>query len=304
MKKNNLYLTAGKYVTICMFLLVLPLNVYSSELFHTIQTSSFSSVKDAQKQFDSIVNKLDETQLDNLRIEKIGKYYSVRLGKYMDYKSAESFFSTVKPKLPNAAVMKAYIKKKRIVKLYSDSAYIDIEHSENKPSTVAVPDTVQSQTTRKLDEKETVITMNESLKNIEALVGNNDYAAALDITTSKITEQPEHPAINAWHGMVLLKMDKASESLQYLEKATELSPDAPDYHNGLGYSYFFLNRYKEAIDEFNKAISLDPGHFDAFTGLGIAYAKNNNTEEAMDIYHKIKLIDKETSKQLLAVIEK
>jgi len=304
MRKNNFYLSAAKYVTIFLFSLLLPLNVYSSELFHTIQTSSFSSVTDAQKQFDAIVNKLDETQLDKLRIEKIGKFYSVRLGKFTDYTSAERFFSSVKPKLPNAAVMTAYIKKKRIVKLYSGSAYLDREEPEESSSSAPVLDKVKSQTTKKLDKKETNITLKENLKNIEALVRNNDYAAALDIITSEMTEQPEHPDLNAWHGMVLLKMDRPLESLEYLEKATELSPAAPDYHNGLGYSYFFLERYKEAIDEFNKAISLDPGHFDAFTGLGIAYAKNDNTEKAMDVYHKIKLIDKETSKQLLAVIEK
>ena len=304
MRKNNLYLSAVKYVTILLFPLLLPLNVYSSELFHTIQTSSFSSVTDAQKQFDIIVNKLDETQLDKLRIEKIGKFYSVRLGKFMDYTSAEKFFSTVKPKLPNAAVMTAYIKKKRIVKLYSGSAYLDSKEPEERASSAPVLDKVTSQTTKKLDKKETNITLTENLKTIEALVRKNDYAAALDIISSEISEQPEHPALNAWHGMVLLKMDKPLESLKYLTKATKLSPGAPDYHNGLGYSYFFLERYKEAIDEFNKAISLDPEHFDAFTGLGIAYAKNDNTEKAMDVYHKIKLIDTETSKQLLAVIEK
>ena len=104
--------------------------------------------------------------------------------------------------------------------------------------------------------------------------------------------------------MVLLKIDKPLEALNYLKKATELSPDVPDYHNGLGYSFFFLDRYGEAIDEFNKAISNDPGHLDALTGLGITYVQINDKGKAMDIYNRIRKVDSKTSRQLLAVIEK
>jgi len=341
--------SAAGYLTLFLFLLLLPLNVYSAELFHTIQTNSFSSVHDAQKQFDSIVNKLDETQLDNLRIEKIGKFYTVRLGKFFDKASAEGFYGTVKPKLPDATVMSAYIKKERLVRLYSGSASENSKKPEDRLTSDPVPDKFKSKTTKKEDEKvsseplkkdleksegvnkktaesktsslqiggkikpqlsgkvakkEKGVPLKEKIKNIEALVRKNDYAAALDIIKAEIREQPEHPELNAWFGMVLLKMEKPLNALEYLGKAAELSPNEPDYHNALGYSFFFLNRYDDAIEEFNKAISLDPGHFDAFTGLCIAYIKNDNKEKAMDIYHKIKFIDKKTAKQLLTLINK
>ena len=303
MRNNNYHLSATGCLILFLFLL-LPINVYSSQLFHTIQISSFSSVPDAQEQFDSIVNKLDETQLDNLRIEKIGKFYSVRLGKFMDNTSAERFFMTIKPKLPNAAVMKAYIKKERIVKLYSASSSVSIKGPGDGSFSTPVLDKVTPKTTKKADKKVSGVPLKENIKNIEALVRKNDYTSALDLITAEITEHPDHPDLNAWLGMVLLKMDKPLDALEYLEKATELSPNVSDYHNGLGYSFFFLNRFDEAIDEFNKAISLDPGHIDALTGLCIAYAKNDNKEKAMDIYHKIKSFDNETSKKLLTIIKK
>jgi len=349
MRKNNSILSAAGYLTLFLFSFLLPFNVYSAELFHTVQTSSFSSVAEAQNKYDSIVDTLDETQLDHLRIEKIGKFYSVRIGKFTDYPSAERFFSTVKPKLPNATVMKAYIKKERIVRLYSGSAPVNSKEPEDISSSVPVPDIGKSSTTEKADKKvsgvpikkgreeikevnekkadinassslmrekikpqlsekrdtkEKGMPLKENIKNIESLVRKNDYAAALDLIKAEITEQPEHPDLNAWFGMVLLKMDKPLEALEYLQKATELAPDAPDYHNGLGYTFFFLDRYKEAIDEFNKAIRLKPGHVDALTGLCIAYAENDNKEKAMEIYHKIKDFDKETSKQLLTIIQR
>ena len=163
MRKNNFHLSAAGCLILLLFLL-LPLNVYSSQLFYTIQTSSFSSVPDAQKQFDSIVNELDKTQLDNLRIEKIGKFYSVRLGKFMDHTSAERFFMTVKPKLPDATVMKAYIKKERIVKLYSGSAPVNIKEPEDKSSSAPVPDKVKSKITKKTDKKVSGVPLEENIK--------------------------------------------------------------------------------------------------------------------------------------------
>ncbi len=335
MRKNNSHFSAAGYVTLFLFLFLLPLNVYASQLFHTVQTSSFSSVPEAQSKYDSIVNTLEETQLDHLRIEKIGKFYSVRLGKFTDYPSAERFFSTVKPKLPNATVMKAYIKKERIVRIYSGSAPVpdtaksDITETADEKvtglpitkgrekigevngkkadinaSSPPVREKSKPHLSEKRNTKETRIPLKENLKNIEALVRKNDYAAALDVIKAEITEQPEHPDLNAWFGMVLLKMDKPLDALKYLRKATELAPNAPDYHNGLGYTFFFLDRYKEAIDEFNKAIRLKPGHVDALTGLCITYAENNDKEKAMEIYDKIKDFDKETSKQLLTIIQR
>ena len=304
MRKNYFYMFAAMYVTLSLLLLLFPLNSYSAKLFHTIQTASFSSISDAEKQYDSIVMKLDDNQLDHLRIEKIGKYYSVRLGKFMDNTAAEKFFSTVKPKLPGAKVMTAYIKKERIAKLYAPSTPVKVTASKDRTLTSPVPDKKEIKTSNKANKKAGAAQLRDNIKRIEVLVKKKNYTAALDIITANITEHPKHPDLNAWHGMILLKMDKPLEALNYLKKATELSPSVPDYHNGLGYSFFFLDRYDEAIDEFNKAISHDPGHLDALTGLGITYVKINDKGKAMDIYNRMKKIDSETSRQLLAVIEK
>jgi len=304
MRKTNFYIFTVRYAAISLLLLLFPLNVYAAELFHTIQISSFSNVTDAEKQFNSIVNKLDSSQLDNMRIEKIGKFYSVRLGKFMDNTAAKRFFSTVKPKLPGATVMTAYIKMERIEKLYVPSTPVNVKPSEDRASQTPGPDKTEIKISNKENIKATAGQLKDSIIKIKALVKKKDYTAALEIIRKNIKDHPNHPDLNAWYGMVLLKIDKPLEALNYLKKATELSPDVPDYHNGLGYSFFFLDRYGEAIDEFNKAISNDPGHLDALTGLGITYVQINDKGKAMDIYNRIRKVDSKTSRQLLAVIEK
>ncbi|UCH82162.1 MAG: SPOR domain-containing protein [Nitrospiraceae bacterium] len=96
-----------------------------SRLSYTIQAGNFDNITNAQKAFDSIVNKLDENQLHYLRIEKIGEYYCVRLGKFDGYDTARDFFQTIKHQLSDAIILEAYIKDERILKLFQDSSLID-----------------------------------------------------------------------------------------------------------------------------------------------------------------------------------
>ncbi len=94
---------------------------YTPTTIHTIQTGSMISMTDAQKQFDSISRLLNEKELNFLRIEKIGNYYAVRLGKFEDYATAENLLKAIKSRLSTAIIMKAYIKNERIILLYKDS---------------------------------------------------------------------------------------------------------------------------------------------------------------------------------------
>jgi hypothetical protein len=93
--------------------------VYRS--IYTIQTGSFITIKRAQKQLSFIVQRLYEKELDYLRIEKIGKFYSIRLGKFENPLNADKVLQTIKTHLPSAIRLKAYIKDERILRLYKDS---------------------------------------------------------------------------------------------------------------------------------------------------------------------------------------
>ncbi|MCK5505966.1 MAG: tetratricopeptide repeat protein [Thermodesulfovibrionia bacterium] len=298
MKNSNFYLSAAKYLAFSL-VLFLPVISYSSRLFHSVQTGSFVSLAIAHKQYGSIEQKLNKQELDNLRIERIGKFYSVRVGKFNDFASAEKFLKSAGSRLPKATVMEVYIKHERIIKSYT----VDRQRDRETPLSVDAHKEVTPQTAKKTDITEKAVPLAEKIAAIADHVNKKDFNAALEIINAEIASQPEHPGLNAWLGVVLLKMDQPLEALKYLKKSTELSPDVSDYHNGLGYSLFFLDRYDEAINAFNRAVILDPGHFDALTGLCIVYAKSGKKEKAMDIYNKLKDLDRENADRLLQIID-
>ena len=310
MNHNKNYLSALRCIALVLILKCTIISAYGSELFHTIQVGSFTAVAKAQKKYASIEKKLSEEECDHLRIEKIGKFYTVRLGKFDDFKVAEKFLQTVKPSVRNATLMKAYIKDERIVKLYSDSSSTKKQKvepdvsTEPKPDPKPKPDKIKSDITKKVDQNRGDTTLHEGLGNIASLVDKKEFEAAFKILEAKIAQDPESPQLNAWFGMVLLKMDKPTKALKYFANATELSPEESDYHNGFGYCLFNLNMFDNAIEEFNKAISLDPGHVDSLTGLGISYVKSGKKAEAMKVYNKLVRLDEKTSDKLLKLIEK
>ena len=91
---------------------------YVSRLVYTIQTGSFLEIERAQKQFDSVVQVLNAKEIDYLRIEKVGNYYTVRLGKFLDYASVEGFLQDIKLQISEAVILKAHIKNERLIRLY------------------------------------------------------------------------------------------------------------------------------------------------------------------------------------------
>jgi hypothetical protein len=93
---------------------------YASQIIYTIQTGSMISVTNAQKQFNSILQSLDKKELNFLRIEKIGKYHTVRLGKFENHATTEKFLQEIKPRLSEAIILKAYMRNENIIKLYGD----------------------------------------------------------------------------------------------------------------------------------------------------------------------------------------
>ena len=95
---------------------------YASETIYTIQTGSFLKLEQAQKQFDSMLQIVNGKENSFLRIEKIGNYFSVRLGRFIDHSTAERFAAL--SDLSNAVILKAYIKEERIIRLDAASSSV------------------------------------------------------------------------------------------------------------------------------------------------------------------------------------
>ena len=91
---------------------------HESLLVYTVQIYSDISIADVQKQFNFTLKSLNKKNLNLLRIEKVGEYYTVRLGRFENHETAKKFLEEIKPRLYEAIIMKAYIKNERIIKLY------------------------------------------------------------------------------------------------------------------------------------------------------------------------------------------
>jgi hypothetical protein len=91
---------------------------YASRLVYTIQIASQPAFAVAQKNFNFIIRSLNEKNLNLLRIEKVGKYYTVRLGKFENYEIAKKFIQENNPQLSDAIILKAHIKKESIKSFY------------------------------------------------------------------------------------------------------------------------------------------------------------------------------------------
>jgi tetratricopeptide (TPR) repeat protein len=274
---------------------IIPLGTSSAaspESVYTIQVASFNDTPTAQEKFDSLVQTVDKKNLDHLRIEKIGKYYSLRLGKFKKRNGAEQLLEQIRSHIPSSMIMKAYYKDERIVKVYRyTQESVAEDQTEQKPVKQAVKrepvQTIKPLVDDKAQQKERLplkeSPLKDKIKTVAGFVDKRDFSSALTVVKNEIATEPENPELNAWYGAVLLKMNNPAEALQYLKKAVQLSPEVSDYHNGLGYCFFFLNRTDSAIDEFNKALSIEPGHIDALTGLGIVYAQSGKKDKATDI---------------------
>ena len=90
---------------------------YASRLVYTIQIGSSVKIQDVQKQFNYLLRSLNENNRDFLRIEKVGKYYTVRLGRFENYETAQTFLQEMPLQLSEAIILKAHIKNERIIRL-------------------------------------------------------------------------------------------------------------------------------------------------------------------------------------------
>jgi len=143
----------------------------------------------------------------------------------------------------------------------------------------------------------------KQIKTISGMIDKKEYEKALELITAETLAHPEDSELKAWHGTVLLKMDRPDEAIKHFQKAVELSPEVPDYHNGTAYCLYFLKRIDDAIEEFKKTLAIDSEHIDALTGLGITYMRIGEKDKAMAIYDKLKYLDKYTADKLLEVIK-
>jgi type IV pilus assembly protein PilQ len=132
MGNNNFYSTAVKWLMLIIaFLFLLPHCSDASGLIYTIQTGSFEDMDHADEQFDTIMSALQGKEIHDLRIEKVGSYFCVRMGTFETYPGAREFLLRSQPPVRDAIVLEAYMKDERIRRSYPESS----SHADNDEET-------------------------------------------------------------------------------------------------------------------------------------------------------------------------
>ena len=316
-----------------MVIMIVPVVCLATLTVYTVQTGSFKLLEQAERQFDLLEAGLKEADLEHLRIEKIGDFYSVRIGRFDNYADADSLFKDVRSLIDSTIIVSAYYREERIVKFHGASpppVSVPAEDRKEKVKDEVSPVRADTKVTEREPQQPPLAAPQGDGKTVEIrespqeqddaggawslkekhaffaglVIRDKNYEKALPIIRSELDARPDSSYLNGWYGAVLLKTDKPGDALEYFRKAVELSPGVSYYHNSSGYCLFYLNRLKEAIIEFNRAVSLDPRNIDAFSGLGMSYATLGRKEEAMNVYKTLKEIDSAAAENLLRVIER
>ncbi len=99
-----------------LFLAVLLIGQQVWAKVYSVQIGVFQKVQNAQQQFKRLEKSLPTNLLDHLRIEKTGKGYIVKVGKFSDLEQAQTLLSAITPLSPDAFIWKGDFIKEQILK--------------------------------------------------------------------------------------------------------------------------------------------------------------------------------------------
>lgn len=98
---------------------------------------------------------------------------------------------------------------------------------------------------------------------------------------------------DAWNqlGLAYLRLKNYEKSISIYKQALRTNPNDPTVHSNLGTVYFTTQKYKEALDEFNVAVRLNPNYAEAWTNLGSTYGTFQQFDSAISAFEKAVAID-------------
>jgi len=133
-------------------------------------------------------------------------------------------------------------------------------------------------------------------KGIAAYLKKN-YQGAVTILEEALKENPKSATANHIFGLSLLRLNRDSDAIRYLEKAKELDPSIKGIHLDLGTAYLRTGDIKRAQGEFKEAVRQEPESGIAYYDLGYTHFKLGNYNEAASDMDKASKLDPELATQ-------
>ena len=112
------------------------------------------------------------------------------------------------------------------------------------------------------------------------------YEAAIKEIDKAIELDPNNPDYHNSKGVALAQLERYEEAIKEFDEAITLNPNNPDYHNNKGNALAQLERYEEAIKEYNEAITLNPNNPDYHNSKCVALYDLERYEEAIKEYNE------------------
>jgi Flp pilus assembly protein TadD len=95
-----------------------------------------------------------------------------------------------------------------------------------------------------------------------------------------LPEPKKNESVNVTAGRKAIEANDFKLAVGHLTKAVQESPNDPDAHNMLGYSYRKLSDFTKAMEHYQIALKLDPNHRSAHEYLGELYLDMNQPANA------------------------
>ncbi|GBD99083.1 sporulation related domain protein [bacterium BMS3Abin07] len=273
------------------------------EEYYTLQLGTFLRFVQAQQEVDSTARNLKEKDIRDLRIERVDRYYSVRLGKFESYTSAKEFRGHIGKPVLESVILKACMKDEHTVSIYAKSSVSQSRVAEGNPASQG-----RVHGKDKLPLKDTGINnkkVETLLDEVSSYYDNDEYGKAAGALRKGLARYPGNPDLHAWYGATLLNLEFPDKAYEEYKKAIRIAPDVPDYHAGLGYSLLdiHMEKIRKSVDAFTKALEIDPDNVAALEGLGIAYVSMDKKDLANEIYDRLRVLDIEAAERLNKIIK-
>jgi tetratricopeptide (TPR) repeat protein len=124
-----------------------------------------------------------------------------------------------------------------------------------------------------------------------------DYQGAIKPLEDALAENPQSATANHLLGLSLLRLNRYSESIKYLERAKSLDPNIKGIHLDLGTAYLGKGDLPRALSEFKEAVREAPESGIAYYNLGYTEFMLKDYKGAIDALGRASKLDPDLALQ-------
>lgn len=99
-------------------------------------------------------------------------------------------------------------------------------------------------------------------------------------------EQPSNTIAMQYLGVISYQNERYEEAAGLINRAIEIQPGIPDFHNNLGLVFHALGEMERATECYRQAINLNANYVQAWNNLGLALEANGRPAEAIPCYER------------------